>query len=66
MSVEVLKNSCPQNHPCPAVRICPTGAITQKGYAAPEIDNKKCIDCGRCTRFCPMSALVLDSKESVG
>lgn len=65
MTVEVQKRLCPQNHPCPAVRICSEAAITQKGYAAPEIDNNKCIDCGRCTRFCPKSALVLHSKASV-
>ncbi|MGD1823216.1 MAG: 4Fe-4S binding protein [Pleomorphochaeta sp.] len=56
MSIEVDKNRCPQNHPCPVVRVCPTKAIIQKGYAAPYIDKEKCIDCGRCIRFCGYGA----------
>ena len=46
----VQKNRCPQNHPCPSVRVCPTGALSQKGFAAPEVDMEKCIRCGNCER----------------
>ena len=57
MAIEVKIARCPQNHPCPAVRVCPVGALVQKGYEAPVVDKKKCIDCGKCSAFCPMSAL---------
>ena len=50
---------CPQNHPCPSVRVCPTGALTQDGYDAPRVDTGKCVVCGKCVRTCPMRALAL-------
>lgn len=50
---------CPQNHPCPSIRVCPVGALTQKGFAAPVVDQSKCTQCGKCVRFCPMRALKL-------
>ncbi len=53
------QENCPQNHPCPAVKVCPVGALTQKGFNAPEINHDKCIRCGKCSNFCPKKALVL-------
>ena len=55
----VNKNRCPQNHPCPSVRVCPVGALSQAGYHAPTADQSKCIRCGKCIRACPMRALKL-------
>lgn len=55
----VDKYRCPQNHPCPAVRVCPTKALSQTGYAAPAVDDQKCVSCGKCVSFCPMRALSL-------
>jgi Fe-S-cluster-containing hydrogenase component 2 len=60
MILAVKKNRCPQNHACPSVRVCPVGALTQEGSAAPTVDMDKCIKCGKCVRFCPMRALVLE------
>lgn len=57
MAIAVDKNRCPQNHPCPSVRVCPTGALIQHGFKAPQVDAEKCIDCGKCVRYCPMGAL---------
>ncbi|MGD0728022.1 MAG: 4Fe-4S binding protein [Spirochaetia bacterium] len=57
MAVSVISARCPQNHPCPAVRVCTVGALAQRGYAAPVVNAAKCIDCGKCVRACPMSAL---------
>lgn len=59
MTLNVIQSRCPQNHPCPSIRVCPVGAMTQVGYAAPKIDMDKCIKCGKCVRFCPMGALQL-------
>ncbi|MBR0598282.1 4Fe-4S binding protein [Sinanaerobacter chloroacetimidivorans] len=56
----VKVSRCPQNHPCPSVRICPVGALSQKGNAAPEVNEDICIKCGKCVKFCPMRALALE------
>jgi ferredoxin len=46
-------DACPQNHPCPAVRHCPAGAIVQENiYSAPRVDSELCTDCGACSRVC--------------
>jgi len=55
----VVKEKCPQNHPCPSVSICPVGALKQNGFDAPSVDLDFCIRCGKCTVFCPRKALVL-------
>jgi len=57
MAVIVFKDQCPQNHRCPAVRVCPAEALKQKASAAPEVDSEKCTDCGLCTRYCLTGAL---------
>lgn len=51
---------CPQNHKCPAIKVCPVGALKQEDYKAPYIDYNKCIKCGKCANFCPQKALVLE------
>ena len=55
----VIKERCPQSHKCPSVKVCPVGALSQTGFSAPVVDEKKCIRCGKCSYFCPMRALVL-------
>lgn len=62
MTIKINKERCPQNHPCPSVRICPTGALTQKGFNAPEIDKEKCIECMRCVSYCPTGAIAFERK----
>lgn len=59
----VNKQRCPQDHLCPAIKVCPVGAISQQGFNAPDIDMDKCIKCGKCVQFCPMRALSLDNKK---
>jgi ferredoxin len=54
----VIARRCPQNHPCPAVRLCPAGALSQKGWAAPVVDSGLCTECGLCALQCPYGALV--------
>lgn len=57
MAIIVDKNRCPQNHPCPSIRVCPAGALTQKGFTAPQVDAEKCVACKKCVRYCPMGAI---------
>ncbi len=57
MQIIVEKKRCPQNHTCPSIRVCPAGAIIQKGFAAPTIDHDRCIKCKKCVRYCPMGAI---------
>jgi Fe-S-cluster-containing hydrogenase component 2 len=59
MSLNVNEKRCPQNHRCPAIAVCPSGALKQEGYAAPTVDMDKCTSCGKCVRRCPMEALIL-------
>lgn len=48
---------CPQNHKCPAIAVCPKGAISQTDiYALPVVDTTLCILCGKCKTFCPKGA----------
>jgi len=56
--IVVKIDRCPQNHPCPSVKVCPVGALSQQGFHAPTVDMNKCIKCGKCVTFCPMRALV--------
>lgn len=60
MILKVIKERCPEDHHCPAMRVCPTGALKQSGFDAPIVDETKCILCGKCVNFCPMKALVLE------
>ncbi len=55
----VIKEKCPQNHPCPSVSICPVGALKQSGHNAPTVDPDTCIRCGKCTYVCPRRALAM-------
>ncbi len=52
----VIKGRCPANHPCPLVSLCPAGAVSQKGFAAPTIDPDLCVECGLCSERCPYGA----------
>lgn len=55
ITIDPLK--CPQNHRCPATRVCPTGAISQSGFGLPFVDQSKCVKCLECVKFCPMGAI---------
>lgn len=57
--IRVNKNRCPENHPCPSVRVCPVEALSQVRYSAPVADMEQCIRCGKCVRYCPMGAITL-------
>jgi Fe-S-cluster-containing hydrogenase component 2 len=59
-TLAVNLEQCPQDHICPAMKVCPVGALSQKGFDAPDVDMDKCIKCGKCVQFCPMKALSLE------
>ena len=59
MAITVDKKKCPQNHACPAIKVCPADALSQKEFEAPVVDKDACLDCGACSNFCPMGALEL-------
>ncbi len=64
-TIIVEESRCPQNHPCPVVSYCPTGAIKQKSWnSAPEIDKENCLDCGRCVNFCGYGAFQYKANET--
>lgn len=63
MELVVNEHRCPQNHPCPSVRVCPVDALTQQSFEAPAVDQSKCTKCGKCVRFCPMGALSLEKER---
>lgn len=57
-TIEVNAEYCPQNHPCPTVRMCPVGAISQKDFfSVPVVDEEKCTGCGICTTTCGVFSL---------
>lgn len=59
--IEVNVHACPQNHPCPAVRSCPEGAIVQdNNFTAPRIVQELCTECGACTQACRVFSQVRD------
>ncbi len=58
MKIEISEFRCPQNHRCPAVSVCPVDAMFQDGNGLPYVDDEKCIGCMKCTRFCPMGAII--------
>lgn len=58
--LKIVIEKCPQNHKCPAINVCPVGALTQEAFKAPKINYDKCIKCAKCSNFCPKKALVLE------
>jgi Fe-S-cluster-containing hydrogenase component 2 len=54
--VKVITEKCPQDHRCPLIKVCPVGAIIQKNFNAPKIDESKCIKCLKCVEMCPHKA----------
>ena len=57
MALTIDAARCPQNHRCPIIAVCKVGAITQQAYGLPVIDAEKCIECGKCVRYCGMQAV---------
>jgi protein NrfC len=49
---------CDKNPYCPAVGVCPTGALfIDKETHTPSFDESRCTGCGTCVSSCPMRAV---------
>ncbi|MGH4141064.1 ATP-binding protein [Clostridium sp.] len=59
MKIKIINSRCPENHPCPSVRVCPVNALQQVGFDAPTVLEDKCTKCGKCVKYCPMGAIQL-------
>lgn len=55
--IKVDEKICPQDHKCPAIRVCPVNAITQEGFGLPQVNNDICVECQKCIKFCPLGAI---------
>ena len=55
--IKINPTRCPQNHRCPAIRVCQFDALTQNGNGLPEVDQGKCTLCLTCVSYCPMGAI---------
>ncbi len=60
MNVVIIEEKCPKNHKCPAIAVCPVGAVVQDKFNAPKIKEEICIRCGKCVMLCPKNALVIN------
>lgn len=64
MAVLVNFKICDNAKECSGIEVCPTGAITwNEEKETIQIDNKKCISCGRCERECPIGAFKVAKNE---
>ena len=50
--IEIQAAACPQNHPCPVIKLCPTEALKQEGFSAPTVDEDARSCCCACTQAC--------------
>ena len=57
--IKVISERCPQDHKCPLVRRCRADAIGQESFDAPEVDDKKCVECMICVKNCPYGVFEL-------
>ncbi len=59
--ITINEVTCPSNHYCPVIKICPASAIEQDGpFSTPVINEEKCSECGKCMKVCPYGAFQLN------
>ena len=63
----IKPEQCDKSPACPAMRLCPQKAISQKGGGGffgggiSVVDKTKCTGCGVCMRYCPKRAISMQS-----
>ena len=65
MSVLINFKICDNAKECGGISICPTGALKwNEEKETIEIDNEKCISCGKCENECPIGAIRVAKTEA--
>ncbi|MFC2138772.1 4Fe-4S binding protein [Bacteroidota bacterium] len=60
-TISINELTCPSNHYCPVINVCPADAIDQEGpFSAPQINDEKCSVCGKCLKLCPYGAFQIN------
>ena len=60
MAVLINFKICDNANACGGVAACPTGALSwNEATQTIEIDNEKCLSCGRCEQECPIGAIAV-------
>lgn len=60
MAVLVNFKICDNAKECGGIAVCPTGALSwNEEKETIDIDNEKCISCGRCEKECPIGAIMV-------
>ena len=64
MAVLVNFKICDNAKECGGIAVCPTGALSwNEEKETIEIDNEKCISCGRCEKECPIGAIMVSKTD---
>ena len=64
MSVLVNFKICDNAKECGGIAVCPTGALSwNEEKETIDIDNEKCISCGRCEKECPIGAIMVAKND---
>lgn len=65
MPVLVNFKICDNAKECSGIAVCPTGALSwNEEKSMIEIDNDKCISCGKCEKECPIGAIMVARDEN--
>ena len=64
MAVLVNFKICDNAKECGGISVCPTGALSwNEEKETIDIDNEKCISCGRCEKECPIGAIMVAKND---
>ena len=64
MSVLVNFKICDNAKECGGIAVCPTGALSwNEEKETIDIDNEKCISCGRCEKECSIGAIMVAKND---
>ena len=64
MAVLVNFKICDNAKECGGIAVCPTGALSwNEEKETIDIDNEKCISCGRCEKECPIGAIIVAKND---